>query len=81
MHEAVAFALRQLEFPAIAMERFSEKSDAWRDFTMDCGERLNVSPHGGPSAVVVPGDIWEYWLSVSHGANDDYYELGNRTVT
>jgi hypothetical protein len=76
----VAFALHQFEFLTIAMERFSEKSDAWRDFTVDCGERLNVSPHGGPSAIVVPGDIWEYWLSVSRGTNDDYDEDRNRTA-
>jgi hypothetical protein len=56
--------LHQLEFLSIAMERFSDKSDAWRDFTVDCNERLNISPHGGPSSIVIPGDIWEYWLSM-----------------
>jgi hypothetical protein len=77
----VAFTLHQLEFLPIAIERSDPKSDAWLDFVVDCGERLSVSRHGGLRAVVVPDDIWECWLSVSRGTNDDYDELGNRTVT
>jgi len=76
----VAFALHQLEFLSIAMGRFRETSDAWRDFAVDCGERLNVSPNSDPTGVVVPPDIWEYWLAVSRGANGDYDESGNRTT-
>jgi hypothetical protein len=49
-----AFALHQFEFLSIAMGRFSEKSDAWRDFTVDCGERLNFSPDSGPTASSFP---------------------------
>ena len=76
----VALALHQLEFLSIAMGRFGEKSDARRDFLVDCGDRLNFSPEGAPTSIVVPDDIWEYWLAVSRGTNDDYDETGNRAA-
>jgi hypothetical protein len=42
--------------------------------------RRNVSPNGAPAPIVVPDDIWEYWLSVSRGTNGDYDESGSCTT-
>jgi hypothetical protein len=54
------------------MARFDEDSDAWKDFAADCETRLLVSPHGGPSPVIVPNDIWTYWQSVAEGTSGLY---------
>jgi hypothetical protein len=70
----------QFETLALAMGRFSNESDAWRDFAADCEERLTVSPRGGPTNTVVPDDIWEYWTSVAAGTNPDYDKNGKRTA-
>jgi hypothetical protein len=76
----VALALHQLEFLSIAMGRFGENSDARRDFIVDCGDRLNIAPGAATTSIAVPEDIWEYWLLVSRGTNDDYDERGNRVA-
>jgi hypothetical protein len=70
----------QFETLALAMGRFPNESDAWRDFTADCEERLTVTPRGGPTNTVVPNDIWQYWASVAAGANPAYDRDGRRTV-
>ena len=72
--------LDQFETLALAMARFPDESDAWRDFTSDCEERLTVTPRGGPTNTVVPDDIWAYWTSVAAGANPDYDQDGRRTI-
>jgi hypothetical protein len=71
--------LDQFETLAFAMGRFADESDAWRDFTADCEERLTVTPRGGPTSTVVPADIWDYWASVAAGTNPDYNQSGKRT--
>jgi hypothetical protein len=72
--------LDQFETLALAMARFPNETDAWKDFTADCEERLTVTPRGGPTNTIVPNDIWEYWASVAAGANPDYDRSGRRIV-
>ncbi len=77
--EAADVALHEFDFLVMAMARYPETTDAWRDFSADCEERFNVSPHGGPASILVPAEIWDYWLSVSRGINNDYDARGART--
>jgi hypothetical protein len=61
------------------MFRFPPDSDAWRDFTVDCRERLNVASLTAIAGVEAPADFADYWLSVAAGDNEDYAANGERT--
>ena len=65
---------------AAAMFRLPPDSDAWRDFAMDCRERLNVASLTAVAGVEAPADFVDYWLSVAHGENEDYRADGERAI-
>ena len=65
---------------ATVMFRFSPTSDAWRDFSTDCRERLGVASLTAVAGVEAPADFAEYWLSVAWGDSADYDADGVRTT-
>jgi hypothetical protein len=65
---------------AAAMFRFSPMSDAWKDFAIDCRERLNVASLTAVAGVETPADFSEYWLSVAWGESEDYEADGARAI-
>jgi hypothetical protein len=71
--------VNQFETLALAMARFPDQSDAWRDFTADCQEKLAIATQGDPANAVVPDKVWAYWTSVAEGENADYDHTGKRT--
>jgi hypothetical protein len=62
------------------MSKFPPDSDAWRDFTANCRERLNVTSLTSTAGVDAPTDLAEYWFSVAWGESMDYKADGARAV-
>jgi hypothetical protein len=65
---------------ASALFKFPPDSDAWKDFTADCHERLNVASLTGAAGVDAPDDFSDYWLMVAAGESDDYDAHGTRAL-
>jgi hypothetical protein len=63
---------------AAAMFRFSRMSDAWKDFAIDCRERLNVASLTAVAGVETPADFSEYWLSIAWKESEDYESMVRR---
>lgn len=70
---------RTLHALTAAISRYSPVSLAWRDYVIDCHERLKSKPNASDNAVV-PDDLWDYWSLVAEGQNRDYDADGARTI-
>jgi hypothetical protein len=65
---------------AASMFRFSPTSDAWKDFAIDCRERLNVASLTAVAGVEAPADFADYWLAVAWGESEAYDADGSRAI-
>jgi hypothetical protein len=65
---------------AASMFRFSPTSDAWKDFAIDCRERLNVASLRAVAGVDTPADFSEYWMAVAWRESEDYDAEGARAM-
>jgi hypothetical protein len=65
---------------AATMFRFSRTSDAWKNFVIDCRERLNVASLTAVAGVEAPADFANYWLAVAWGESEDYEADGARAI-
>jgi hypothetical protein len=66
---------------SMTMAQFPKETDAWRDFEADCEKRMRVEQSPEARRIIVPDEVWDYWIAVADGTSKDYDADGSRIVS